>query len=192
MNFRRLSYFVQVVDSGSISAAARRLNIAQPPLSSQIKQLEDEVGWPASRARGARRPPDGGRAAFVRAGAGHFAAVGRNAARAGRLSKRRGGDASRRRRLLRGKRRLRPLGGGLSRTVSKRPLRDHREQHLFPSGRRAPPKDRACRRAHALSRGQPLQAPPSPSSRRSSSARKNFARVLMAKARRPRRFAACR
>ena len=68
MNFRRLSYFVQVVDSGSISAAARRLNIAQPPLSSQIKQLEDEVGCQLLvREARAVRPTEAGLLLYERA-----------------------------------------------------------------------------------------------------------------------------
>ena len=68
MNFRRLSYFVQVVDSGSISAAARRLNIAQPPLSSQIKQFEDEVGCQLLvREARAVRPTEAGLLLYERA-----------------------------------------------------------------------------------------------------------------------------
>ncbi len=46
MDFRRLTYFCAIVEEGSISAAARRLNISQPPLSSRLKELEDEVGVP--------------------------------------------------------------------------------------------------------------------------------------------------
>src|SRR4051794_7137017 len=36
--------FVQVVDSGSFSAAARRLGVGQPALSKSIAQLEDRLG----------------------------------------------------------------------------------------------------------------------------------------------------
>src|ERR1700730_2852927 len=36
--------FVQVVDSGSFSAAARRLNVGQPALSKSIAQLEERLG----------------------------------------------------------------------------------------------------------------------------------------------------
>src|SRR5438128_1244245 len=36
--------FVQVVDSGSFSAAARRLNVGQPALSKSVAQLEDRLG----------------------------------------------------------------------------------------------------------------------------------------------------
>ncbi len=42
MELRQLLYFVTVVEEGTISAAARKLNISQPPLSTQIRQLEEE------------------------------------------------------------------------------------------------------------------------------------------------------
>ena len=68
MNLRRLSYFVQVVDEGSISAAARRLNIAQPPLSSQIRRLEEEVGCQLLvRETRSVRPTEAGRLLYERA-----------------------------------------------------------------------------------------------------------------------------
>jgi LysR family transcriptional regulator, nitrogen assimilation regulatory protein len=44
MNFRQLKYFVQVVDSGNMTRAAQELNLAQPTLGMQIKQLEEELG----------------------------------------------------------------------------------------------------------------------------------------------------
>jgi DNA-binding transcriptional LysR family regulator len=36
--------FVLVVDTGSFSAAARRLNVGQPTVSKLIAQLEDKLG----------------------------------------------------------------------------------------------------------------------------------------------------
>lgn len=44
MNIRQLHYFREIVNQGSISKAAEVLHIAQPPLSQQLKKLEDELG----------------------------------------------------------------------------------------------------------------------------------------------------
>jgi len=44
MELRHLRYFVSVAEFGSVSRAAQKLFIAQPALSAQIRQLEEEVG----------------------------------------------------------------------------------------------------------------------------------------------------
>lgn len=44
MELRQLRYFVAIVDHGSLSRAARVLHIAQPALTQQLRQLEDELG----------------------------------------------------------------------------------------------------------------------------------------------------
>ena len=43
MNFKQLEYFVAVAEAKSISKAARKLHVAQPPISRQIAMLEDEL-----------------------------------------------------------------------------------------------------------------------------------------------------
>ncbi|WP_409298974.1 LysR family transcriptional regulator [Peribacillus sp. SCS-26] len=44
MDLRQLRYFIAIVEEGSISGAARRLHLAQPPLSHQLKLMEEELG----------------------------------------------------------------------------------------------------------------------------------------------------
>lgn len=44
MELRQLRYFITVADERSITRAAERLNMTQPPLSRQLQQLEGDIG----------------------------------------------------------------------------------------------------------------------------------------------------
>lgn len=68
MDFKQLSCFVAAVEEGSISAAARKLFLTQPPVTAQIQALEKELGCPLL-LRGARavRPTEEGRLLYDRA-----------------------------------------------------------------------------------------------------------------------------
>jgi len=46
LDFRRLRYFLAIADCGSISAAARLLNVAQPALSYHMSEMERLLGQP--------------------------------------------------------------------------------------------------------------------------------------------------
>lgn len=46
MDIKLINYFLTVVEEKSITAAAKKLHISQPPLSRQMKNLEDEIGTP--------------------------------------------------------------------------------------------------------------------------------------------------
>ncbi|MEC9356925.1 MAG: LysR substrate-binding domain-containing protein [Pseudomonadota bacterium] len=44
MDLRQLRYFAAIVEEGSLSRAAARLHVSQPPLSTHLKALEREIG----------------------------------------------------------------------------------------------------------------------------------------------------
>lgn len=44
MDLKQLNYFVTVVNEGNITSAAKKLFMSQPPLSTQLKLLENELG----------------------------------------------------------------------------------------------------------------------------------------------------
>ncbi|MDP2314826.1 MAG: transcriptional activator NhaR [Pseudomonadota bacterium] len=54
LNYHHLLYFHATAREGSMTAAAKKLRLAQPTLSGQIKQLEDALGEPLFERRGRR------------------------------------------------------------------------------------------------------------------------------------------
>lgn len=61
MDLKRLRYFCRVVEQGSVSQAAKVLNMAQPPLSKRIQELEEELDVALFTRQGNRiEPTDAG------------------------------------------------------------------------------------------------------------------------------------
>lgn len=52
IDLKRLRYFCAIAEQGQISRAARVLNIAQPPLSQRLRELEEELGCALFERRG--------------------------------------------------------------------------------------------------------------------------------------------
>ncbi|HEX8569846.1 MAG TPA: LysR family transcriptional regulator [Caulobacteraceae bacterium] len=65
MRLRQIEVFHAVYRSGSISAAARELNVSQPSVSKVLKHAEDQLGFPLfTRVRGRLAPTDEAHALF--------------------------------------------------------------------------------------------------------------------------------
>ncbi|MEM9081082.1 MAG: LysR family transcriptional regulator [Verrucomicrobiota bacterium] len=45
LDLRKLRYFVEVAERGTLSEAGRRLGLTQPALGRQVRVVEDELGW---------------------------------------------------------------------------------------------------------------------------------------------------
>lgn len=54
MDMQKLKYFIAVVESGTISAAAQTLKMTQPPLSMLLKKFEEDIGVQLFRREGKR------------------------------------------------------------------------------------------------------------------------------------------
>lgn len=68
MNFRRLKYFVKIVDIGSLTQAAEVLHIAQPALSQQVATLEGEFNQQLLiRTKRGVTPTDAGKILYTHA-----------------------------------------------------------------------------------------------------------------------------
>ena len=46
MKIQEMKLILEIVETGSISAAAKKLYISQPALSQTVKKIEDELGTP--------------------------------------------------------------------------------------------------------------------------------------------------
>ncbi|MFZ2872224.1 LysR family transcriptional regulator [Zavarzinia sp.] len=75
LNLDQLRAFLAVVEAGGFSAAARRLNLSQPAVSVQIRELESRLGLRLIDRLGKRAHPTAAGAELVEHGQGIMAAV---------------------------------------------------------------------------------------------------------------------
>ena len=65
MDIRQLRYFTAIVEEGTLTGAARRLNMTQPPLTAQLKLLEEELKCPLFNPGRKEASPDRSRPPFL-------------------------------------------------------------------------------------------------------------------------------
>jgi len=87
MELRHLRYFLAVAEEGQFTRAAERLAMQQPPLSQQIRLLEEEIGFElfARLPRGVELTPAGN--AFAQSAAQVLDMLGQGVAHARRISR---------------------------------------------------------------------------------------------------------
>lgn len=86
MELRHLRYFVVVAEEGHFTRAAERLGMQQPPLSQQIRALEDELGFALFRRHPKGASLTAGGAVFLQEALDILQRVNEGAARASRAA----------------------------------------------------------------------------------------------------------
>ena len=54
MELRQLKYFLTIAESNNVSDAAKKLHVSQPAISTALKDLEKELGFPLFDRTGKR------------------------------------------------------------------------------------------------------------------------------------------